>query len=195
MSNDGDKFWGWLLLGVLGFFGLAKMSDWSSMKERMKRAIVSQARLPDVRRRAAELTKGCQMDEICRVERLYRFVADQVDYMPDPWNEEHFAEALETIYVGAGDCDCKCILLATLLRANGFRVAFDFVPGHVLVEAHLSASFVDQIPPGGYARPDPTTGGRWILLESTAAGAQIGWVSDELYREYLAGGQERRVEI
>lgn len=195
MSNDDDKFWGWLLLGVLGSFGLVKAIEWSSVEERMKRAIMSQARLPEVRRRAAELIRGCRMDEICRVERIYRFVADQVDYMPDPWNEEHFAEALETIYVGAGDCDCKCILLATLLRANGFRVALDFIPGHVLVEAHVSASFVAQIPPGGYVRPDPTTGGGWILLESTGAGAQIGWVSDEVYHQYLARGEERRVEI
>jgi hypothetical protein len=192
-KNDG-KFLGWLLLGLLGY-GVIKATARLSIEEGMKKAILSQATLPEIRKVVAELTKGCGMDEICRIEKIYRFVVDQIDYMPDPWDEDYFAEALETIYVGAGDCDCKCILLATLLRANGFRVAFDFTPGHVLVEAYVKPNYVTQIPTEAYARPDPEAGGVWILLESTAAGAQIGWVSDELYVRYLSSVEEIRFEI
>lgn len=192
-KNDGNIL-GWLLLGVLGY-GVIKALEESSPEERMKKAILSQCTLFEIRNVAAQLTKGCDMDEICRIGNIYRYVADQIDYMPDPWDEEHFADALETIYVGAGDCDCKSILLATLLRANGFRVALVFIPGHVFVEVYVNQNYVAQIPTNAYYRSDPENGGVWIPLESTAAGAQIGWVPDELYRQYLSSGKETIFEI
>lgn len=194
MPKDDGNFWGWLLLAFLGYL-IIEAKDRPSREEGMKKVILSQATLPEIRRRVAKLTKGCYMNEICRIERIYRFVADQIDYMPDPWNEDYFADALETIYIGAGDCDCKSILLATLLRANGFKVALNFTPDHVLVEVYVTPNYVAQIPKNAYRRPVPETGGEWILLESTVAGAQIGWVDSELYQKYLSSGKERRIEI
>jgi len=182
-----------MLLGVLGYL-MIKGKEKISVEEAMRGAISSHAILPEIRRKAAELTKYCDNNEIRRIERIYRFVADQIGYMPDPWDEEYFANALETLYVGAGDCDCKCILLATLLRANGFKVAIDLIPEHVLVEVYVTADYVDQMP-SGCRRPDPESGGEWILLESTAVGAEIGWVSNELFETYLSRGRETRFEI
>ncbi len=194
MPKDDEKLLGLLLLSLVGY-GVKKAMERPSLEKGMKKTIMSDATLPEIRRIAAQLTEGCNMNEICRIEKIYRFVAEQIDYMPDPWDEDYFADALETIYVGAGDCDCKSILLATLLRANGFRVALVFVPVHVFVEAYVSPNYIAQIPTNAYTREIPEENGRWILLESTAAGAEIGWVGDELYRQYLSRGKERRIEI
>lgn len=191
-KND-NSFLGWLLLGILGF-GLLTTAK-PSITEIMKKTITSHATLPEIRKIANELTQDCNMNEICRIERIYRYVADQYNYMPDPWNEDLFSNALETIYVGAGDCDCKSILLATLLRANGFPVALVFTPGHVLVEAYVSPDYLNEIPTDAYRRPDLEIGGEWILLESTVEGAPIGYVDFEFFQTQLSRGDEQRIEI
>jgi transglutaminase-like putative cysteine protease len=49
------------------------------------------------------------------IESLFVYVRDAITYRLDPVNTERLQDAQQTINTGAGDCDDKCILLASLL--------------------------------------------------------------------------------
>jgi hypothetical protein len=118
-------------------------------------------------------------DRIGQIRVIFRFVADRIRYMKDPFKKEHLANPLETLQVKAGDCDCKSILLATILESCGFETQFVLVPKHVFVRVRIKPSDINRIPPNSFYIKDQSK--YWIPLESTAKGAPIGWMSKKVY--------------
>lgn len=79
-------------------------------------------------------------------------------------------DAVRTIEAGAGDCDDKCTLLASLLAIAGFMPRFvcggsaEDVLDHVWVEVFCDWS------------------GEWLALDPTSETAQPGWSQPFPYR-------------
>lgn len=114
-----------------------------------------------VRVTAARLTQSCgQKDYGCEVQKLHAFVRDNIRYLQDITNVETLHSAEKVLEFGAGDCDDKCILLASLLESIGHPtkfVAIGFQPGifsHVYLETKI--------------------GDTWIPLETTE-NVEAGW--------------------
>jgi hypothetical protein len=117
-----------------------------------------------VRSRALGIISGCnQKDYSCEVRKLHAFVRDNIRYTLDIHNVETIQSAAKTLEFGAGDCDDKSILLASMLGAIGHPtryVAIGFEPNvysHVYVETKIGAN--------------------WIPLETTEP-VEAGWEPD-----------------
>lgn len=114
-----------------------------------------------VRQLAVRLTNGIQQKDFTgEVVALHRFVRDEIRYVKDIDGVETLHDAERILKYGAGDCDDKSILLASLLEAIGHRtrlVAVALKPGrycHVFVETLI--------------------GRKWVPLEATEP-VEIGW--------------------
>lgn len=86
---------------------------------------------------------------------LLAFVRDRVQYRLDPVDTERVQDAIVTMQLNSGDCDDKCVLLASMLASIGHLPRFvaqhngnEF--NHVYCEAFLY--------------------GKWLALDPTADG-------------------------
>lgn len=129
------------------------------MREFIQRGKVN----PTIRALAVDLTNHLpQKDFTGEVKALHEFVRDRIRYVRDTDGVDtlHFAQTV--LEQGAGDCDDKVILLASLLESIGHptrSVAIALRPGlfsHVYLETR----------PRGMAR--------WIPLETTEP-VPMGW--------------------
>jgi len=116
---------------------------------------------PPVRQLAVDLTRYLpQKDWLGEITALHEFVRDKIRYVKDTRNVETLHTAEKILDNGAGDCDDKSILLASLLESLGHKtrfVAIGFRPGrfsHVYVETYHA--------------------GKWIPLETTEP-VNVGW--------------------
>lgn len=81
-----------------------------------------------------------------------RYCRDNIRYVGDIYNVETLQYPQTTVHLGAGDCDDKSILLASLLSAIGHRVRFvaiafisDFY-SHVWVQDNILGKWLDLEP-------------------------------------------------
>lgn len=118
---------------------------------------------PYIRQKALAITSGLrQKNRIGEIFSIWQFVRDQIRYVRDIRNVETVADAEYTLNQGAGDCDDKAVLTASLLESIGHPTAFWAIglkPGkfsHVLVLTRAGAS------------------GKWLPLETTEA-VRFGW--------------------
>lgn len=125
-----------------------------------------------IRRKALDLVQNNgQKAYLDEVRDLHKFVRDRIRYVQDIAGVETVAAPHITLEIGQGDCDDKCVLLASLLESIGHPtrfVALSFSPGrfsHVIVETKV--------------------GNRWIPLETTEP-VGMGWYPP---------GSPRRMEI
>jgi hypothetical protein len=114
------------------------------------------------RNQAITITRGCgNKDFRCEIESIHEWVEKNIRFVRDINGIETLQTPARTLELGVGDCDDHSILLSALLEATGHPtrfVAVGFAPGdfsHVLTETKL--------------------GEKWIPLETTVAGAHIGW--------------------
>lgn len=113
-----------------------------------------------VREKALELTRHLlQKDFKGEVRALWDFVKFNIRYVRDINDVETLQSPLKTLEYGAGDCDDKSSLLATLLESIGFKTRFRAVGTgktlcHVLTDVYIN--------------------GKWIALETTEPVA-LGW--------------------
>lgn len=123
---------------------------------RLMRDIVRQwRRAPLVIDLARRLTVGLpQKDYPGEVRALFCYVRDRIRYVRDPNGVEALATPEATLNSGAGDCDDKVILLASLLEAIGH-------PTRMVA--------MKESPVGPYAHVflETKLGSRWYALEST----------------------------
>lgn len=97
------------------------------------------------------------------VDALFKYVRDSIRYLRDVEGVETLQSPVDTLELGAGDCDDKATLLASLLLATEHPcrfVAVGFSPDifeHVFVETKI--------------------GPRWIALETTKD-VPMGWRPD-----------------
>jgi hypothetical protein len=115
--------------------------------------------------RVRELSMGLtshlwQKDWASEVRALHAYVRDRIRYVRDGVDVEVVQTPEKTLELGAGDCDDKSTLLASMLMSIGHPARFVAVgmkPGsysHVFVETRL--------------------GSRWIALETTEP-VEVGW--------------------
>ncbi len=101
---------------------------------------------------------------MAEIERLWRFVRDQIRYVRDVHGVETVQTPERTLQIGQGDCDDKATLLAAMLESIGHParyVALAFQPSnfsHVLVETKVGRG------------PRAT----WIAMETTEL-KPFGW--------------------
>lgn len=114
---------------------------------RLMRAIVRKYRAnPIIRARALSLVQLVpQLDTYGEIRALFEFTRDRIRYTGDVLDVETLTTPDRTLESGAGDCDDKATLLASLLESIGVPTRFVTtgytMPGvfeHVYVEAMLS---------------------------------------------------------
>lgn len=114
-----------------------------------------------VRSLAVSLTNGAnQKDWFNEAKILHRFVRDKIRYVKDIRGVETVQTPDVTLSIGAGDCDDKSVLLASLLESIGHPtrfVAIGFKPD----------DFV-------HVYPETRIGTSWIPLETTEP-VEVGW--------------------
>jgi Transglutaminase-like superfamily len=109
-------------------------------------------------------TKG--HDAIGEIHALFYFVRDRIKYVRDPIDLERVQDAARTLQLKTGDCDDKCVLLASLLASIGYlpRFTVQSQDGHDFDHVYVEV-FDDQA-------------GEWIPLDPTAdclAGTPCGF--------------------
>lgn len=134
--------------------------------EHMRRLVRQYRTAPPIRELALQLTAAAPNHGdgwAQEVDALFSFVRDHIRYVQDVQDVETLQSPLDTLELGAGDCDDKSILLAALLAATGHPsrfVAVGFSPDafeHVFVETKI--------------------GRDWIALETTK-NVDMGWCPD-----------------
>ena len=110
---------------------------------------------PLIRDLAKRITISCRAKEFrCELEAVHNFVRDRIKYIRDVHDVETVQTPDKTLADKSGDCDDKCVLLASLLQSIGHParfVAVAFQKG-----APFSHVFVES-PIGGYWRACETT--------------------------------------
>lgn len=193
-QDDSGWFWG-LLIGAIGTYIVLNDSKPRSHRiidplQKMKAIVHSFKTNPQIRGYAAFLIRGCNpTDQICHINKIFRFVSDQIAYMSDPHGTDYFSTPFETLQVRAGDCDCKAILLATLLEACGNKTRFVMIPNHVFMEVAINHSNIHKVPTYWLRRQ--SRGLWWIPLDSTASGSPSGQININKYKEAIAAGKLR----
>lgn len=80
---------------------------------------------PDMRALAISITRALpDKDHKGEAELLFKFVRDRIRYVQDISDVETLHTPDVILAQGAGDCDDKAILLATLLESIGHKTAF-----------------------------------------------------------------------
>lgn len=122
---------------------------------------------PLVRQTACMIVQNLrQKDFGGEISLIFDFVYECIRYVRDIVNVETLHTAERILKQGQGDCDDKCIILASLLEAIGHPckfVALAFQPGafsHVIVETICGKD--------RFGRP------RWIALDATE-NKPMGW--------------------
>lgn len=116
---------------------------------------------PEVRIKAAELVAHLgQKDYAAEAQALFNFVQNYIRYTRDIRGVETIQPAEYVLSRATGDCDDKCVLLASMLESIGHPtrfVALGFKAGkfsHVLVETKI--------------------GEKWVAMETTEP-VRMGW--------------------
>jgi transglutaminase-like putative cysteine protease len=98
-------------------------------------------------------------DFAAEIERLFYFVRNGITYRRDPVGLELVQDARRTLKRGAGDCDDKVVLLASLLACLGHRtriIVISFGPPefhHVALQVLHKGVWVDLDPTNEKAPP------------------------------------------
>jgi hypothetical protein len=100
---------------------------------RRMRQLVREGRVnPEIRRTAINLTTLLPpRDFDGEIRTLFEFVRDRIRYVGDVNEIETLTAPDKTLHLGAGDCDDKAVLLASLLESIGYSTVF-IVTGYTL---------------------------------------------------------------
>ncbi len=125
-----------------------------------------------------------------RAERIFYFVRDQVQYVPDTdqfglpefaQNADEVANTIQKEGFASGDCEDMAFLLAVMYKGAGYRSAIVDCPGHVGVMVYLP----------GYERANRvfTLNGEpgWVWAEATGNTNPFGWFPEGQLGEPLLG--------
>lgn len=198
MSNKYNS-WLWLLAGMgISYTIYAYIQD---PLIKMRGIINNYLSNPYTRVKIAEIANECQSsDSICEITTTFNYVSNGIKYMSDPTKGDGFFNPLETMQSGIGDCDCKSILLATLLESIGHKTRLVLVPGHVFVQVMIPFINTDDYTAivsrfqsnvhydlDLFCNNDNIVGNVWLSLEPTATNVNIGWIGSEDYAALATG--------
>lgn len=182
-----------MLLGAAGVFaGKALFSAPRDTGERMSQLVKQYRNHLAIRTFVGKLLRGTDPRKpVPRIERIFRVIADHVQFLGDPGGE-YVAAPTEVLETGVGDCDCKATALAALLEAAGYRTRFVLIPEHAFVEVAIARAEEIELPDKAFRRHDGDT--VWVALESTAASAPIGWADVQTWKKAIQAGKERVID-
>lgn len=114
-----------------------------------------------------------QKDFEGEARRILGFVRDEIRYVKDTDGVELLHDPVTLLQLGAGDCDDKAILLASLLGSIGHQtrfIAISFEPNiycHVWLQDYLNGKWVDLEPtePIPFGQSIPTAKAAKILTQ------------------------------
>jgi len=86
----------------------------------------------EVRAIAIEESRGCGLDDQCRLEQLLDYVSNDIEYVRDPSSVELIQDPAWTVTNGAGDCEDQSILLVSLLESVDIETLLAFADNHVM---------------------------------------------------------------
>ena len=121
-----------------------------------------------------------------RAEKIFKFVQDKLQYVPDidvfdmedyAQNADEVANAIMEDGFVYSDCDEHAVLLAIMYQGAGYRSAIVLCPGHSAVLVHL--------PEYEKANVQFSIDGEWgwIWAESTGDNTRLGWCPIGLIEE------------
>lgn len=141
----------------------------------LMRSIVRKAKAdPAVIEKARSLTGFLgNKDWRGEVTALHRYVRDSIRYVMDPNGVEMLTTPMRLIEIGAGDCDDKSILLASLLESVNHPTRF--------VAVGLSSGTLEHV----YV--ETKVGDAWIPLETTEPieAGELPFGPDEVKNRYV----------
>lgn len=124
-----------------------------------------------VRKAAEHIVRDCRgHDFLCEIQACFGFVRDRITYRRDPLLQEYVQDSRQTLEAGVGDCDCKVVLLCSLLQALGHRTRF-VVIGHD--SDALSHVYCEVL----------TKQHGWLPLDPTNEQAHVGWEAKARVKE------------
>lgn len=127
--------------------------------------IEEQKASPKIRGLALRLIKNCpENNQLAEIKALFYYVRDNIRFVRDTYNLETLQYPENTIKWKGGDCDCKVILLGSLLSSIGNRIRFSIYKINNPIE-------FDHINLQVYLRKK----GRWLTLDPTKQVKPFGW--------------------
>jgi transglutaminase-like putative cysteine protease len=132
----------------------------------MRELVKAGKRSQIIRELAVKLTEGLpQKDWFGEISRIHDFVKHHIRYVKDIRGVETLQLPEVTLEIGAGDCDDKSVLAASLLESIGHPtrfVAMGFLPNHY---SHVTVQ--------------TRIGKNWRTVETTEP-VGLGWVPAQL---------------
>lgn len=126
---------------------------------------VNQVRTDDYTLRLANhLSKGCNKNEICEVQKILDFVTA----IPYKVNKSVARNSKQVVTQNFGDCDDKSNLLISMLKMKGYEAYFVLVPKHIFVIVNMKENKINK--KALYINNKP-----FYILESTATNSKIGF--------------------
>lgn len=121
-------------------------------------------RSPDMRSLAIQIVAGVdEKDYRAEACALFAFVRDRIRYIQDVNGIETLSTPDVTLRTGAGDCDDKGILLATLLESVGHQARF------------VAMGWSDNPEVFSHVTTETKVGSIWVNCETTEA-VEMGWI-------------------
>ena len=116
----------------------------------------------NVNQLAVSLVSNCpSKDYRAELVAIQHFCRDQIRYTRDVEGVETLRTPVQTLKLGAGDCDDKSILFCSLAGSVGFPTRF--------------CAIGVRGEPFSHVMPQARLGSGWINCETIVAGVEIGW--------------------
>jgi hypothetical protein len=122
-----------------------------------------------------------QKDYRCYAEAIFLYCRDQIKYAYDPHLVEYLEHPAVLLKNKIGDCDSKCILMASMFEQIGFQTQFATVKADPQRPQEFSHVYCRvQIPRKG-----------WYAVDATMPGKPFGWEPPEFFgRKYWHGSTD-----
>lgn len=120
---------------------------------------------PAIRGLALKLIRNLpENNQLAEIRKLFYFVRDNIRFVKDVEGIETLQYPENTIKWKGGDCDCKMILLGSLLASIGHKVRFAIYKinnphkyDHINIQVYLKRK------------------GKWLTLDPTRKSRPLGW--------------------
>lgn len=124
---------------------------------KLMRDLINTSKLnPTTRMRVAQmLTLVPPKDSLGEIRTLFEYAQQRIRYMSDIADVETISAPEQTIATGAGDCDDKAILLATMLEIAGFPTRL-IATGYNAPDTFEHVYLAVMLPDGSFLPLDPS---------------------------------------
>lgn len=130
---------------------------------------------PEIRAKALKLIQGIpEDDQMGEIKRLFEYVRKNIRFTRDVQGIETLQYPENTMKWGGGDCDCKVILLGSLLSAIGHKIRYSIYKitnpvkfDHINLQVFLRKR------------------NKWLTLDPTKKSKPFGWKPDNFFDQRI----------